>query len=303
MTERWVAPESLAGERVDRAIALLTGWSRADVQALVEHGDVLVGGRPVAKSRRLNAGDEIEITAEPVAPGPPEPEAMPLDVRYEDDDLAVLVKPAGLVVHPGSGHEHGTLVSGLLHRYPDIASVGDPARPGIVHRLDRDTSGLLLVARSARAYEALVAALSVRAIDRRYLALAWGRFEHRRGAVDAPIGRSSQRRTRMAVRDEGRDARTSYVVLEEYDDPVVTLLECQLETGRTHQIRVHLSAISHPVVGDALYGGKRPGLKLDRPFLHAWRLALPHPVSGDALEFEDPLPPELEQVRARLAAA
>jgi 23S rRNA pseudouridine1911/1915/1917 synthase len=203
-------------------------------------------------------------------------------------------------VHPGAGHAHGTLVHGLLALDPAIATVGDPERPGIVHRLDRDTSGLMVVARSPRAYDALVATLAARAIERRYLALAWGRFDAKRGTIDAPIGRSVTRRTRMAVREAGKEARTGYEVKELYEPPVCALVECRLETGRTHQIRVHLAAIGHPVVGDGTYGGDRDQLRPGRPFLHAYALALHHPTSGERLEFTDPLPPELEALLQRL---
>lgn len=294
-------PASLAGERVDRAVALLTGWSRADVAVLIEAGAVRIAGQPVAKSRRLAEGDEVEVEGEPEADAPPRPEPVDFPVLHVDDDLVVLVKPAGLVVHPGAGHEDGTLASGLLHRFPEIASVGDPMRPGIVHRLDRDTSGLMVVARSPRAYDVLVEALSARAIERRYLALAWGRFDAKRGTIDAPIGRSATRRTRMAVREAGKEARTGYEVKEQYEHPVCALVECKLETGRTHQIRVHLAAIGHSIVGDGTYGGDRNPLQPGRPFLHAHALALAHPVTGERLEFTDQLPPELKDVLTRLA--
>lgn len=293
-------PGSLAGERVDRAVALLTGWSRADVQALVEAGSVLVGGARVAKSRRLAEGEIVEVLGEPEPDAPPGPEALPLVVRHEDPDVVVVAKPAGLVVHPGAGNPGGTLVNALLARYPEIAGVGDPLRPGIVHRLDRDTSGLLVVARSPLAYERLVAVLSERSVERRYLGLVWGHLDAQRGLVDAPIGRSQTRRTRMAVRDSGREARTEFAVVEAFDPPAVSLLECRLETGRTHQIRVHLAAIGHPVVGDAVYGGDRSSLPLRRPFLHAAALAFEHPVTGEPLRFEEPLPDDLEQVLASL---
>jgi 23S rRNA pseudouridine1911/1915/1917 synthase len=289
-------PASLAGERIDRAVALLTGWSRADVAVLVEEGAVRVGGQPVAKSRRLAEGEEVEVEGEPEAELPPQPEPVEFTVLHADDDVVVLVKPAGLVVHPGAGHRDGTLAGGLLHRYPEIAGVGEPMRPGIVHRLDRDTSGLMVVARSPRAYAALTAALAAREIERRYVALAWGRFDARRGTIDAPIGRSATRRTRMAVREAGKDARTGYEVTRQYEHPVCALVECRLETGRTHQIRVHLAAIDHPVVGDGTYGGDRNPLRPGRPFLHAHALALTHPTTGEHLEFSDPLPPELAAV-------
>ena len=292
----FAVPASLAGERVDRTVALLTGWSRADVAGLIDAGSVRVDGKPVAKSHRLVEGEEIEVEGEPEPDAPPRPEPVDFTVLHADEDLVVVVKPAGLVVHPGAGHQDGTLAGGLLHRFPEIASVGDPMRPGIVHRLDRDTSGLMVVARSPRAYDALTAALAAREIERRYLALAWGRFDARRGTVDAPIGRSATRRTRMAIRETGKEARTGYEVLAQYDHPVCALVECRLETGRTHQIRVHLAAIGHPVVGDGTYGGDRNPLQPGRPFLHAHALAVAHPATGERLEFADPLPPELAAV-------
>jgi 23S rRNA pseudouridine1911/1915/1917 synthase len=294
--EPFRVPAALAGVRVDRAVAFLTGFSRADVQALVEAGAVRVEGATIVKSRRLSEGELVEVLAVPFRTGPPGAEAVAVDVRFADDDVIVVAKPAGLVVHPGAGHEHGTLVHGLLDRFPEIATVGDPNRPGVVHRLDRDTSGLLVIARSQRAYEGLVAALAQRRVERAYLALAWGSFENRRGVIDAPIGRSTARRTRMAVRDTGKDARTGYEVQESFAHPAVTLLECHLESGRTHQIRVHLAAIDHPVVGDAPYGGHRSGIDLARPFLHATRLGFAHPVTGEQLSFEEPLPGDLDAV-------
>jgi 23S rRNA pseudouridine1911/1915/1917 synthase len=293
-------PAALAGERLDRGLALLTGWSRAEVARLIDEGAVLVGGRAVPKSHRLEAGSVVELLSEPAVAQPPGPEPVPVDVRFADEDVVVVSKPPGLVVHPGAGHAGGTLVNGLLERFPDLATVGDPARPGIVHRLDRDTSGLMIVARSQRAYDALVDALARHAIERRYLALVWGHLDSARGVIDAPIGRSPTRRTRMAVRDEGRAARTGYEVQREYETPAVSLLECRLETGRTHQVRVHLSAIEHPVVGDAAYRGDRPSLRPGRPFLHAHRLELDHPVTGERLAFDDPLPPDLTTVLAAL---
>jgi 23S rRNA pseudouridine1911/1915/1917 synthase len=242
------------------------------------------------------------VTGEPVADTPPGPEPVDFLVVHADPDVVVVSKPAGLVVHPGAGHTTGTLVGGLLERFPEIAGVGDPMRPGIVHRLDRDTSGLMVVARSPRAHAVLTAAMARRQVERRYRALAWGRFESHRGSIDAPIGRSMARRTRMAVRDTGKEARTGYEVLVQYRDPTVALLHCWLETGRTHQIRVLLAAIDHPVVGDATYGGDRSSLRPGRPFLHAVALAFTHPVSEERLEFTDPLPEELESLLAGLRA-
>ncbi|MGH9027328.1 MAG: RluA family pseudouridine synthase [Acidimicrobiia bacterium] len=300
MTHRFTVPASLAGERVDRAVALLTGWSRREVRALVDGGTVIVDGEPASARARLSEGSSVALLEEPPVPTVPGPGPVPVVVRHADADVIVIAKPAGLVVHPGAGHADGTLVNGLLARFPELGAVGDPTRPGIVHRLDRDTSGLLLVARSRAGYDGLVRALSRHEVDRRYAALVWGHPEATRGEIDAPIGRSPSRRTRMAVRTGGRDARTAYEVEATYGRPEVALLGCRLETGRTHQIRVHLAAIGHPVVGDAAYGGARPRLVLDRPFLHAARLAFEHPVTGVQLEFEEPLPPDLAAVRAGL---
>jgi 23S rRNA pseudouridine1911/1915/1917 synthase len=300
--ESVVVPAVLDGERLDRAVALLTGWPRAAVQTLLDEGSVLVDGRAVAKSHRLHEGEVVELLAEPQPDAPPEPDpTVDVVVRHADDDVIVVAKPADLVVHPGAGHAGGTLVNGLLARYPEIAQVGDRMRPGIVHRLDRDTSGLLVVARSPRAYDALVDAMSAHGVERRYAALVWGRLASPRGLIDAPIGRSDARRTRMAVREGGKAARTEYEVRAVYDDPVCSLIECRLETGRTHQIRVHLAAIGHPVVGDGTYGGARDQLAVDRPFLHAAVLAFAHPITGTSLRFEEPLPPELQAVLDSLA--
>jgi 23S rRNA pseudouridine1911/1915/1917 synthase len=295
-------PAALAGERVDRAVALLTGWSRAEAQALLAAGTVLVDGRPAIKSLRLRTGAVIELLAEPEPDELPGPEPVPLDVRWADADVIVVHKPAGLVVHPGAGHEHGTLVHGLLDAFPELVDVGDPRRPGIVHRLDRDTSGLLLVARSERAYPALVEALADRTIERRYLALVRGTPEASRAVVDAPIGRSTRRRTRMAVRAEGRPAQTEYEVLATGAEGRVALLECRLETGRTHQIRVHLAAIGHPVLGDVAYGpaGSPSTVASTRPFLHAHQLAFTHPVSGEPHQLQAALPDDLVGVLADL---
>jgi 23S rRNA pseudouridine1911/1915/1917 synthase len=296
-------PPALDGERVDRAVALLTGWSRGDVQQLVQQGAVLVDGDEVGKSHRLRAGAVVDLLDEPSVAEPPQAEDdVVVDVRYADDDVIVVAKRAGMVVHPGAGHSSGTLVHGLLARYPELGAVGDPFRPGIVHRLDRDTSGLMVVARSAPAYDALVEQLSRRAVTRRYDALAWGRFDARHGTIDAPIGRSEARRTRMAVREAGRPARTGYEVVRAFDAPVCSLLVCTLESGRTHQIRVHLAAVGHPVVGDATYGGRREPIALTRPFLHAAHLAFVHPSTGATLTFDEPLPADLAAVLTSLDA-
>lgn len=292
-------PAALEGDRVDRALSFITGWPRAAVQQLIDGGAVLVDGKAVSKSQRLHAGDVLEVLEEPPVESDQRPEPDPsvvVEVRFSDDDVAVVAKPAGLVVHPGAGHAHGTLVNGLLARFPGIESVGDPMRPGIVHRLDRDTSGLLAIARSGRGYDSLVSQLAGRSVERVYVALVWGHLSSPRGRIDAPIGRSGARRTRMAVRSAGKEARTEYQVIETFDLPECSLVECRLETGRTHQIRVHLSAIGHPVVGDGTYGGSRDQIPLPRPFLHAATLGFEHPATRERLRFEEPLPPELSRV-------
>ena len=297
-------PEALAGERVDRVVAMITGRSRAEVADLVAAGAVQVGGSPVtSRSTRVGAGDVVEVEApDPAAAAVLVPESsVEVPLVHEDADLLVVDKPAGLVVHPGAGRSSGTLVHGLLARFPEIASVGDPARPGIVHRLDKGTSGLLLVARSQPAYEALVADLAARRVHRRYRALVWGHVDAPRGLVDAPIGRSTREPTRMAITERGREARTRYEVLTRYHEPVaVTELACELDTGRTHQIRVHLRSIGHPVVGDVRYDGARQSLPVRRPFLHAEHLELAHPTTGAAIAFDAPLPADLTAVLARL---
>ena len=297
-------PAALAGERLDRVVSLVTGLSRAEAAALVAAGDVLVNGAPrTTRASRVAEGDEVVLRWEPVGEAPPpEPDAaVTLDVVHEDADVIVIDKPAGLVVHPGAGNPGGMLVHGLLARHPEIAGVGDPARPGIVHRLDTETSGLLVVARTALAYDELVAQLAARTVTRRYRALAWGAFDVRAGTVEAPVGRSGRDPTRMAVTERGKPAVTHYQVERAWTDPVaVTLLRCRLETGRTHQIRVHLQAIGHAVVGDDRYGGARHSFPVPRLFLHAEVLAFRHPRSGEELAFTSALQADLAGVLERL---
>lgn len=301
---REIVPAALDGERLDRFVAMVAGCSRSDAASAIDAGSVSIDGRLVTqRSRKLRDGESVEFVAT-FESGPPLTRAQPdveFAVVHEDDDLLVVDKPAGLVVHPGAGHPEGTLVNGLLARYPELAEVGQPDRPGIVHRLDRGTSGLMAVARTQRAYDALVSALQARDVARHYKALVWGHQDSPHGVVDAPIGRSSREPTRMAVSADGREARTHYEVDLQFSEPSDTsLLWCRLETGRTHQIRVHLAAIGHPVVGDQRYGGHRASIALDRPFLHAARLGLAHPVSGAHLEWTSQLPADLSAVLAAL---
>jgi 23S rRNA pseudouridine1911/1915/1917 synthase len=297
-------PEALDGERVDRVVSLLAGCSRSEAATLVSAGAVALDGTVTSAGKhRVAAGQTLSVDVgqlpEPSLPAP-DP-AIQVPVVHEDADVVVVDKPAGLVVHPGAGQHDGTLVNGLLALYPEMADVGQPHRPGIVHRLDRDTSGLLAVARSAEAYTGLVDALSARRVTRRYRALVWGVPEAAHGIVDAPIGRSPRHPTRMAVVAGGKEARTRYEVLERYREPATcTLLDCDLETGRTHQIRVHLASLGHPVVGDRDYGGVRDGLTVPRLALHAGHLAFAHPVTAQLLAFTAPLPADLTEVLAHL---
>jgi len=293
-------PALLDGVRVDRAVALLTGVSRARATELVASGAVRLDGRVVmARQTPLTGGAALEIDLPPDAPVglDAEPDVEP-GVLHADDDVIVVDKPAGLVVHPGAGRAHGTLAAGLLARFGDLADLpaagfGDPLRPGIVHRLDRGTSGLLVVARSPRAFESLTEQLAERTVGRRYVALVHGHVAEARGVVEAPIGRAVRQPTKMTVSMGGRAATTAYEVLTRGSgaEPT-TLLALRLETGRTHQIRVHMAAIGHPVVGDERYGRPDAALGRGRHFLHAARLAFEHPADGP-VAWRSPLPADL----------
>jgi len=294
-------PASCCGMRVDQALArLLNAHSRTRIRSWIDAGRVTLDGVAVDARRRLDGGERLMVTPLPdpmttafVA------QAIPLDVVYEDDALLVVDKPAGLVVHPGSGNWEGTLANALLHHAPSLAHV---ARAGIVHRLDKDTSGLLVVAKTDTAQTALVRQLQARTVHREYLALAAGDVA-RAGSVDAPIGRHPVKRTSMAVVPAGKHAVTHYQIRERFGD--CTLLACRLETGRTHQIRVHLASIGHPLVGDPTYGRAR-AIVFHRQALHAWKLGLVHPVTGAQTQWESRLPADfatlLERLRMRPAA-
>ena len=289
-------PDDAAGERLDRFLASLPEvGSRGVAERLLETGKVLVDGRPLDKSRRLSGGEELEFAPPEKQSTELEPEQMDLRIVYEDEHLMVVDKSAGLVVHPGSGHAAGTLVHGLLEH--DIAG-GDAGRPGIVHRLDRDTSGLVVVARSEEAHARLQALIRNRTLERHYAALAVGRPRSRRGRIEAPIGRDRRDPLRHSLdTDKPRDAVTHFEVRELLARH--TLLDVRLETGRTHQIRVHLAAVDLPVAGDPVYGRPRE-LDLERQFLHARRLVFPHPFTAERVDVESPLPPDL---KAALEAA
>ena len=301
-----IVGSALDGLRLDRAVALVADVSRSVAARLVATGGVRLDGAVVTSgTRRVAAGESLAVHID--LRDDPQPAADPdvvFGTVFEDPDLIVVDKPAGLVVHPGAGHDSRTLVHGLLARYPDIAGVGDPYRPGIVHRLDRGTSGLLVVARTERAHQLLVEQMRAHQPERVYCALVRGHPEAPSGLIDAPIGRSSRNPQRMTLTNRGRPAHTRYTVERRYAQPArVALLECQLETGRTHQIRVHLRAIGHPVIGDPTYGPRRAddAFGLSRPFLHARSLSFSHPISGQTVRAESPLPDDLAAVLASLS--
>ncbi|MGH9169266.1 MAG: RluA family pseudouridine synthase [Acidimicrobiales bacterium] len=293
-----LVPQALAGERLDRIVALITQRPRSEVGRLVDAGGVSVDGQPVNdRSRRLKTDQVLVIATErfeAATPGvlPASPGEVSFEVVYEDEDVIVVVKPPGVVTHPGAGTTAPTLVAGLLASYPELSGLpeqgfGAADRPGIVHRLDKGTSGLLVVARSGRGYESLTSQLAAHTAKRIYVALVLGSLRAPEGLVDAPIGRSRRDPTRMAVAPGGREARTHYLVRRRFTSPIeATELELSLETGRTHQIRVHLAAIGHPVLGDDRYGGSRRLSGVDRMMLHAARLGFRAPGSGELLAFE-----------------
>jgi 23S rRNA pseudouridine1911/1915/1917 synthase len=313
---RITIPESRDGERLDRALATLhPELSRTTVQSLIRDGRVTVNGRAARAALKVVAGDALIVTLPPPRTVTLEPEPLPLAIVFEDADLIVVDKPAGMVVHPGAGVATGTLVNALLHHDPAIAGVGGAARPGIVHRLDKDTSGLMVVARSARAYLALVEALGEHRVKRTYGALVWGTPRPAEATVTTRLGRDPRHRQRMAVLTRGgREAITHYRVVEAFE--IASRLEIVLETGRTHQIRVHLAHRGHPVVGDPVYGGRVKKLlsaaprqrslatavlqDLRRQALHASNLELTHPVTGKPLRFSSPWPGDMTQALDRL---
>ena len=291
-------PAECAGWRLDAALArLFPEHSRSRLQSWLKDGLIRVDGAALPAKCKVHGGERVEFAVDqPVAAGPTgAAEDIPLDVIYEDDQLIVIDKPAGLVVHPGNGQPSGTLLNALLHHAPALAEI---PRAGIVHRLDKDTSGLLVVAKTLTAQTDLVRQLQARTVKRHYLALALG-IVAGDGTVDAPMGRHAVQRTKMAVvRSGGKEARTHYAVRERFAK--CTLLECRLETGRTHQIRVHLASIKHPLAGDPTYGRAKSGdARLDafpRQALHAWRLALRHPVGGAEMHWESPLPDDFARL-------
>lgn len=306
---------SMRGTRIDRLLSTqFPAITRSRFQKLLRDGCITARGKKVRSAYRVLEGDDIRIRLPPPAPLDLEPAAIPLDIVYEDDVLLVVDKPAGMVVHPAAGNRQGTLVQALLHHFPALAAAGDAVRPGIVHRLDKDTSGLLVVAKNERAHLRLAAALQARRVRREYAALVWGQVRAA-GQVDAPIGRHPVDRKRMSVHSRrGKPAVTHYHVTEAL--AFTTLLEVRLDTGRTHQIRVHLSSIGHPVFGDAAYGGRNSRLtrlppaskvvagralqSMPRQALHAMRLSFQHPVTGADLAFDSALPDDFAAILAML---
>jgi len=322
-----VGPDE-AGLRLDRALAAhIPTLSRSRLKALILDGQVTVKGAVAARTIRdpatqVNSGDTISVTLPAPEPAKPQGEAIPLNIVYEDDALIVIDKPAGLVVHPAAGHAAGTLVNALIaHCGASLSGIGGVRRPGIVHRLDKDTSGLMVVAKTDRAHRALSAQFANKiesGLERGYLALVWGAPERPRGTIDAPLDRHPQARDKRAVREGGRAAVTHWQVLERYagadGKPVASLLACTLETGRTHQIRVHLAHIGHPILGDPTYGAgfktkasllfpnaQKALATLERQALHAYLLAIEHPVTRDVLRFRSELPADLGRLRLALA--
>jgi 23S rRNA pseudouridine1911/1915/1917 synthase len=280
--------------------------SRSQLQKLIRQGEVLVDGQTVRPSAAVQPGDLITLRLPAPAAATLQPESVPLDIIFEDADLIVINKPAGMVVHPAQGHTRGTLVNALLARYPDLAvmteMIPDTAdRPGIVHRLDRDTSGLMIVARNPAALRQLQQQFKTRNVEKIYLALVYGRPEAPKGIIDVPLGRDPHHRQKFAPRADGKPARTHYHLIEDFDGQY-SLLQIGLETGRTHQIRVHLAWLKCPVVGDTVYGRKKNPLGLQRQFLHAWRLRFQHPHTGQLIRLEASLDPELQAVLDQLSS-
>jgi 23S rRNA pseudouridine1911/1915/1917 synthase len=310
-----IVPPGKKKERLDLFLAHhVENATRTKVQRAIHQGWVLVDGKAVRPSHPVAAGERIQVTLPAPPPQESLPEDIPLDIVYEDEEVLVVNKPAGMVTHPAHGNFTGTLVNALLHHCRGLSGLGDPVRPGIVHRLDKDTSGLLVVARTETALVSLARQFAARTVQREYRAIVWGRFSRPRGVIEAGLGRSKQDRKKMAVVKEGKAAVTEYELLHQY--PYLALIRLQLRTGRTHQIRVHLAHINHPVFGDPTYHGRHlvagPGTPLQkhevnallalipRQALHARTIGFVHPGTGARMEFESPLPPDMEMVLHRL---
>jgi 23S rRNA pseudouridine1911/1915/1917 synthase len=290
--------EDQKGDRIDKVISTLDEeWSRTQVQQWIKEGNVLVNGQQIKTNYKCSTNDQIEITI----PAPEEldvvPEELNLEIYYEDKDVLVVNKPRGMVVHPAPGHMSGTLVNGLMFHCKDLSGINGVLRPGIVHRIDKDTSGLLMVAKNDMAHESLVNQLVAKTVTRKYKAIVHGVIPHDFGTVDAPLGRDTKDRQSMTVVDHGKHAVTHFHVIDRFKD--FTFVECQLETGRTHQIRVHMKYIGYPLAGDPKYGPKKT-LDIDGQALHAGVLGFNHPRTNEYLEFEAPLPEDFELLLSEL---
>jgi len=299
MTRELTAATEHAGVRLDAFLSADGALTRSQAARLIAEGRVRVNGKPAAKSARLSGGETVTVDIPQLRETALPPQDIPLDVVYEDDDVIVVNKPTGLVVHPAPGHPDGTLVNALLHHCGDsLSGIGGEKRPGIVHRIDRDTSGLIIAAKNDAAHLALSAQLKDHSLSRTYECLVTGNMKQDSGTVDAPIGRSSADRKKMAVVPTGRRAVTHWEVVARY--PGVTHLRCRLETGRTHQIRVHMAYIGHPILGDTVYGAKKPVPGLTGQCLHAAGLRFVHPRTGEPVELHCPLPPEFTAMLQKL---
>ncbi len=299
MTRELTAATEHAGVRLDAFLSADGALTRSQAARLIAEGRVRVNGKPAAKSARLSGGETVTVDVPQLRETALPPQDIPLDVVYEDDDVIVVNKPTGLVVHPAPGHPDGTLVNALLHHCGDsLSGIGGEKRPGIVHRIDRDTSGLIIAAKNDAAHLALSAQLKDHSLSRTYECLVTGNMKQDSGTVDAPIGRSSADRKKMAVVPTGRRAVTHWEVVARY--PGVTHLRCRLETGRTHQIRVHMAYIGHPILGDTVYGAKKPVPGLTGQCLHATGLRFVHPSTGEPVELHCPLPPEFTAMLQKL---
>lgn len=299
MTRELTAATEHAGVRLDAFLSTDGALTRSQAARLIAEGRVRVNGKPAAKSARLSGGETVTVDVPQLRETALPPQDIPLDVVYEDDDVIVVNKPTGLVVHPAPGHPDGTLVNALLHHCGDsLSGIGGEKRPGIVHRIDRDTSGLIIAAKNDAAHLALSAQLKDHSLSRTYECLVTGNMKQDSGTVDAPIGRSSADRKKMAVVPTGRRAVTHWEVVARY--PGVTHLRCRLETGRTHQIRVHMAYIGHPILGDTVYGAKKPVPGLTGQCLHATGLRFIHPRTGEPVELHCPLPPEFTAMLQKL---
>ncbi len=298
-------PEALHGVRLDQFLTQkIPELSRSQLSASIRSGQVRVNNKLVKASYRLKTDDSISAQIEPESPpGPPQPQKIEFGVLHEDPSFIVIDKPAGLVVHPGSGNADQTLINGLLHRYSDIGAIGEPFRPGIVHRLDKDTSGVMVVARTAKAHISLAEQFKNRRVRKRYLALVHGSLERDSGRIVAPIGRHPVHRQKMSVSEQnGNYAASSWQRLQQFEAGF-TLVDVQIETGRTHQIRVHMASIGHPVAGDRLYGPNRTNNMFSRQMLHSWKLCFFHPDTGNEIEVEADLPEDFASILSDLETA